>query len=260
MIKNKNTKIFIIIFVVILVLTIVASFVFDFNANDTDNLLSATSIIRALIISFSSAFFSLIMGMALGYGIFMWAHAKPRVIAVLDKIQGFFTLIPTTTWLIFCFYVVFGGNARLGYIACVFALSLCLAFTVRGEFVTAVSQVTTGEKEVAVSMGYTDKQILRYILLPQAIPNVLDSMSVLCRFHVKDTSLLGLVYVADVQYLADHVQAETTVPAIPIIVAAVFYIALCYAFSEALIYIKDNLHYGRRTKEEILERVMRGQV
>ncbi len=73
-----------------------------------------------------------------------------------------------------------------------------VAEVVRGALLT----VPQGQSDAALALNFSGWQRLRYILLPQALANMLPSLSNLSIELLKATSLVSLITVADLTYQA----------------------------------------------------------
>ena len=141
----------------------------------------------------------------------------------------FFRAVPVILLIIFCFYAVFSGMDELSsrtYWAVVLALTLYNGAVLAEVFRAGVNAVPQGQAEAAYAIGMRKSQVMRLILLPQAvkimIPAIISQMVV----ALKDTALgyvvagAGLTRVAKSIYpqFANHVPTIIVIGAMYIVV------------------------------------------
>lgn len=119
-------------------------------------------------------------------------------------------------------------NVRLSPFVCV-----CLAFLLNtsayyGEvFRAGFESVPTGQREAARSTGLTAFQSSVYVVLPQAVRNILPDLVSNTIEVVKLTALASVVALPELLYSADMARAATSNSS-PIILAALIYLAILW--------------------------------
>ena len=141
----------------------------------------------------------------------------------------FFRAVPVIMLIIFCFYGVFSGMDELSsrtYWAVVLALTLYNGAVLAEVFRAGINAVPRGQAEAAYAIGMRKSQVMRLILLPQAvkimIPAIISQMVV----ALKDTALgyvvagVGLTRVAKQIYpqFQNHVPTIIVIGAMYVIV------------------------------------------
>lgn len=71
-----------------------------------------------------------------------------------------------------------------------------MAETVRG----GIESVDNGQKEAAVAIGMDHFQIMRYVILPQALRNVMPQLGNNLIINIKDTSVLNVISVTELYF------------------------------------------------------------
>ena len=115
---------------------------------------------------------------------------------------------------------------------CILALSLNSAAYVAEIIRSGIQAVDIGQTEAARSCGMTSGQAMRYIVLPQAVKNILPAIGNEFVTMVKETSIIQYLGVSDLMY-------NNT-----IVIAATYSPLYCYYIS-AIIYLILNLALGR---------------
>ena len=85
-------------------------------------------------------------------------------------------------------------------IPCVIALSLNSAAYIAEVFRAGIQAVDVGQLEAARSCGMTSAQAMRFIILPQAIKNILPAIGNEFITMVKETSIIQYLGISDLMY------------------------------------------------------------
>lgn len=162
------------------------------------------------------------------------------VVAILSKSQltlvrwatiayvDFFRALPPLVLLIF----TYSGLPFFGLKLTAFA-AVCLAFVLSMTsyycevFRAGLESVGAGQREAAASTGLSQGTTLIYIVIPQAIRNVLPDLVSNTVEVVKLTSLASVVAIPELLYNADMARAATY-NATPMVVAALIYLAVLW--------------------------------
>lgn len=108
--------------------------------------------------------------------------------------------------------------------------------TFAGAYVTeivraAVESVDRGQTEAALSQGMTHGQVLRLVLLPQALRRMIPPLTGELVSLVKDSSLLSIIAVSELSKRASEVQAATYKTYEVFLPLAVLYLAITFPLS-----------------------------
>lgn len=128
--------------------------------------------------------------------------------------------------------------------------SVCLAFLLNtsayyGEiFRAGIESVGQGQAEAARSTGLNRLQTLIYVVLPQAIRNVLPDLVSNTLEVAKLTSLASVVALPELLYSADMARS-VTFNATPIVMAAVLYLILLWPLVRLLSRMEHRQLVGR---------------
>ena len=145
-------------------------------------------------------------------------------IAVID----FFRSIPPLVLLIFVYAGLPFASFRLSPLAAV-AISFFLnTSSYYGEIYRAgIESVSLGQWDAARSTGLQAYQTLAYVVLPQAVRNVLPDLVSNTVEVVKLTSIASVVALPELLYSADMARS-VTFNSSPIVLAAVIYLAMLW--------------------------------
>ncbi len=101
-----------------------------------------------------------------------------------------------------------------------------------GEIVRAgIQSVPKGQREAARSIGMSQSQELRYIVLPQAMRKVVPPMANQFITLIKDSSIISLISVQELTYKTVELVASSRLIFEAWITTAVFYFVICFGLS-----------------------------
>ena len=111
--------------------------------------------------------------------------------------------VPTVVdWLNALGFVNIENNMIPTEVRAVIALSVTYGAFLAEIFRAGIQSITRGQMEAARSLGMSYGQSMRYVILPQAIRNVLPALGNDFVAMVKDSSLVSLLAVGDITYRA----------------------------------------------------------
>lgn len=171
---------------------------------------SIGGIALTLIMSFIAVILSTIMGIIAGVGLTVFCgFARTVLVTVL----GFLRAIPILMlifWTYFLLPVLF--NVDVPAIATVIAaLALVGAAYIAHSVYAGMIAISQEQWQAAFSLGLTHKQVIIYIVLPQALKMMLPSFVNQWVSLIKDSSLAYIVGVAEFTFLATQVNNRSMV-------------------------------------------------
>lgn len=109
-----------------------------------------------------------------------------------------------------------------------------------------ISAVPAGQREAAISNGLSSRQAMVYVILPQALRNMIPSFVNQFVSLIKDTSLAFIVGVAELTHIATQVNNRTLVhPAEIFLFVAAVYFVICYALTAYSRYLERRLAWRK---------------
>jgi polar amino acid transport system permease protein len=189
--------------------------------------ISALSIIFGTVMGIAGALCRISRSFALqavGNVYVEWIRNTPLLIQILFIYFGlgvFFSLSPVT--------------------ASVFALAFFSGAYITEIIRAGIQSIHRGQREAALSIGMTEWQAMRLIILPQAIKRILPPLAGQFITLVKDSSLVSVIAVADLTYVAKNI-VTTTFRAFEVWLAiAAFYFILSFGLSLAVRKLEKRL-------------------
>lgn len=148
--------------------------------------------------------------------------------------------VPNLLWIFTIFLVFQLKSTKAGLTAFTVFTSAALAEIIRG----GLNSIDTGQTEAGLSQGFTQFQILIYIILPQAIRKMLPSIISQFVTVIKDTSLLYSVIALQELFGASQIlmgrNFETTAVFTLYVVIALVYFAINFAISSFSRYLAKS--------------------
>jgi polar amino acid transport system permease protein len=158
----------------------------------------------------------------------------------------FFRAFPPLVLLVLLFAGLPFAGLELGGFACVAIAFFLNTGAYYGEILRAgIDSVPAGQIEAARSTGLSRLQAMAYVVLPQAVRNVLPDLMSNTLEVVKLTSLGSVVAVPELLFQARQAQSVTYNPT-PIVMAAVIYFLILWPLVRLLSRLENRALAARR--------------
>ena len=158
----------------------------------------------------------------------------------------FFRAFPPLVLLIFLYAGLPFAGLELGAFGCVAIGFFLNTGAYYGEILRAgIESVPAGQNEAARSTGLSRLQTMAYVVLPQAVRNVLPDLVSNTLEVVKLTSIASVVALPELLYQARQAQSVTYNPT-PIVAVAVIYFLLLWPVVRLLSRLENRAIAGRR--------------
>ena len=198
-----------------------------------------------LYLSVVALFLSFVGGLILGLlsvsrnRILRWASSS-----VIQIIRGM-PLLMVIFWMFFLLPALFGTGMSAS--ATIITALTLFTSAYMSEIVRAgIMGIPKGQTEAAASTGLTHFQTMTYIILPQALRNMIPSFVNQFVSMIKDTSLAFIVGVAELTQIATQVNNRTMLfPTEIFMFIALIYFVLCFAFTELSRWLERRSAYTK---------------
>ena len=97
---------------------------------------------------------------------------------------------------------------------------------------SGISSVDKGQMEASRSLGLTYLQSMRYIIVPQAVKNILPALANEFISLVKESAIVAFVGVTDIMFVAISVKNSTYNGFVPYLFAALIYFVITFTLSK----------------------------
>ena len=109
---------------------------------------------------------------------------------------------------------------------------------------SGIQSIDIGQTEAARSLGLTQGQNMRFIILPQAIKNILPAIANEFVTIIKESSICWPVGVQEIMSAVNSVKAATYTIAEALIVASCIYFCLTFPTSKIIQYFERRMRRG----------------
>ena len=138
--------------------------------------------------------------------------------------------IPVVVQLLIWFFIIFPTSRNAVGIA-ILGFGINSAAYVAEIVRAGIMSVDAGQMEAGRSLGLNYIQAMRYIILPQAFKNVLPTLCNEFIVLLKETAVVGYIAVTDLTKGAYIIQGRTFEAFMPLVAAALIYLALVMLLS-----------------------------
>ncbi|NLW23598.1 MAG: amino acid ABC transporter permease [Tissierellia bacterium] len=193
------------------------------------------------------SFLSLIAGTILGTLLSILKLSKVRVLKIISTV--YIEVVRGTPMMVqialiyFGSYVLTGMNMD-GFLAALVAVSLNSAAYVAEIIRSGIQSIDKGQTEASRSLGLSNAQTMRHIILPQAIKNILPALGNEFVTLIKETSVASTIGVADLMYTSKIVQSTSYQAFNPLVIVAALYFIFTFTISKLIGVLEGRLAHN----------------
>ena len=175
---------------------------------------------------------ALLLGVIIGFivAIIRSYHDKTNKLKILNAIcKVYLTVIrgtPTMIQILIMYLVVFGSSSLDSIIIGGIAFGINSGAYVAEIVRSGIMSIPIGQTEAGRSLGLNYAQTMRLIIVPQAFKNVLPALVNEFIVLIKETAIIGYIGEQDLTKAAMIIQSRTFDAFMPLLAAAVIYLAL----------------------------------
>lgn len=203
---------------------------YDYIASKTKT--NAGPILNGLWVTLKISFFAAILTFFIGIIV---AFMKLSSLSFLRSIATvYITVVRGTPLLvqIFLFYFIVANIFELErFVAGVLSLGIFFGAYMAEILRGAIQSIDKGQLEAAKSLGITNFQAMRYIILPQAFKRALPTLVGEMIALIKDSSLVSVISITDLTKVGKEIVANTFSPFETWIVVALLYLCITSVLS-----------------------------
>lgn len=184
---------------------------------------------------------SLFFGFIIGIFICLLKISKHKVFRIIASV---YIEVLRGTPLFVQIYIIYFGLPQIGiefpsifnipseFIAGVFSLSINSGAYVAEIFRSGIQSIDKGQTEASRSLGLGYWATMTYVIIPQAIKNVLPALANEFITLVKESAIISVIGVIDIMFISSRVKNVIYRPLEPLIVAALIYFILTFTLSK----------------------------
>ncbi len=218
-------------------------------------------LLKGLWMTLRITFFAVLLGIALGVivAIIRSTHDKTikdmrpgvgkAILKVLNAIVKLYLTVirgtPVVVQLMITYYIIFASSTNTMLVA-VLAFGINSGAYVAEIIRSGIMSIDNGQFEAGRSLGFNYVQTMIYIIIPQAIKNVLPALANEFIVLIKETSVSGYVGIMDLTRGGDVIRSRTYDAFPPLIAVALVYLIIVVIFSKLVSILERRLRNSER--------------
>ena len=198
-------------------------------------------IVKGLGVTFEVTFFAVLLGIVLGVIVALVRSSYDTlkeelkggfgkaVLYFFYKLCGIYLTVirgtPVVVQLMIIYFVIFASSNNKIMVA-VLAFGINSGAYVSETIRSGIQSINPGQMEAGRSLGMSYSTVMRLVIIPQAIKNILPALGNEMIILFKDTSLVTVIGLADLTKVAIQIQARTYQAFMPFVGIALVYLAV----------------------------------
>lgn len=167
---------------------------------------------------------SIALGIVLGFIATFLRRSRFKLFRAIGYIYvDIIRATPTMVQLIIINFVIFSSVSVGKFTVAFIAFGLNSGAYISEIFRAGLQSIDRGQTEAGRSLGLNSFQTMVYVILPQAIKNILPALGNEFIMLIKETAITGLIALDDLTRASEIVQSITYAPFAPRIIIAVMY-------------------------------------
>ena len=167
-------------------------------------------------------------------------RSTPVIVQIAVIYYGIFGVIDLPTFSLFGitkFHRFFPGMVALGMNSGAYLCEIIRS---------GIQSIDGGQSEAARSLGLSQSQTLRFIILPQAIRNILPAIANEFVVIIKESAVTYTIGVQDIMAVVQSVKGATYLIMEPLLVATALYFCLCFPTSKLIAHFERRMSRGNK--------------
>ena len=167
-------------------------------------------------------------------------RSTPVIVQIAVIYYGIFGVIDLPTFSLFGitkFHRFFPGVVALGMNSGAYLCEIIRS---------GIQSIDGGQSEAARSLGLSQSQTLRFVVLPQAIRNILPAIANEFVVIIKESAVTYTIGVQDIMAVVQSVKGATYLIMEPLLVATALYFCLCFPTSKIVAHFERRMSRGSK--------------
>ena len=165
------------------------------------------------------------------------------------KIFAAYVTVIRNTPLLIQLYFIFFGLPRLGITLSAFQTGIIGLTLNSGAYITemvkgGLQAIPKGQKEAAIALALTGLQRMKFVLIPQAAPQIVPAIGGQFVQLIKDTCLLSMLAVLEITKAAELVGAESFLFLEAFIISGVLYLIICIVLNVVVDVVERKFRFA----------------
>lgn len=197
-------------------------------------------LLNGLKVTLIVTFFAVILGILIGLfvAIVKVAAANSRKLRPLEFLVNLYITIirgtPVMVQLLIIYFVVFASVNVSQVLVAIVAFGINSGAYVSETIRSGIMAVDKGQTEAGRSLGFSSAETYRYIVLPQALKNILPALGNEFIALLKETAVVGYIGLQDLTMGGDIIRSRTYDAFVPLLTVAVIYLLFVMLLSAGL--------------------------
>lgn len=207
------------------------------------------------------SFFAVLLGVAIGIiiAIVKYSFSKKKnavlagerkglsyfLLAIIDKVCSLYLTIirgtPVLLQLLIIWNMIFNKRDSNPVLAAIICFGINSGAYVAEIIRAGLMSIDPGQSEAGKSLGLNSFIVMKCIILPQAIKNILPALGNEFIVLVKETAIVGYISLVDVTQAAQMIGTRTFDVLTPLIIAALFYLVIVIVLSKLMKMLERRL-------------------
>ena len=159
----------------------------------------------------------------------------------VDIVRG----TPVVLQLMIIYYVVFKSVDISTLIVGVLAFGINSGAYVSEIIRSGIKSISIGQSEAGYALGLKYSQVMRYIVLPQAIRNILPALGNEFITLLKETSVGAYIGIIELTKASDIIASRTYDYFFPLLLIAIIYLIMTLGLSRLINYLEVRFNHAR---------------
>ena len=209
-------------------------------------------ILRGLGVTIEITIFALIIGIVIGLlvALVKTTYENTGKLKIANAITNVYLTIirgtPVVVQLLIVYFVVFSTIRVDKVVAAVLTFGINSGAYQAEIFRAGIQSIPRGQFEAGRSLGFSYRQTMTTIIMPQAIKNILPTLANEFISLLKETSIAGYIALEDLTKAGDIIRSRTFSAFMPLIGVDLIYLILVLLLSTAAKALERRLKRGER--------------
>ena len=195
------------------------------------------SLFKGLEVTLVITFFAVILGFVLGFSVAVVRNIydNTKRLKFLNFICNIYLTVirgtPVVVQLLIIYFVIFSSMRVDKSVAAILAFGINSGAYQAEIFRSGINSVSKGQMEAGRSLGFNYAQTMIFIIMPQAIKNILPTLANEFIVLMKETSVAGYIALEDLTKAGDVIRSRTYSAMMPFLAVALLYLIMVMLFS-----------------------------
>ncbi len=194
-------------------------------------------LLKGFLVTLEIAFWAVILGMMIGFTVAVIRSTAEQTggLKILDLLcRIYLTVIrgtPVVVQLLIIYFVIFGAVDVSKVLVAVVAFGINSGAYVAEIIRGGINSIDPGQMEAGRSLGLSYSRTMGFIILPQALKNVLPALGNEFIVLLKETSVAGYIALQDLTKAGDIIRSQTYDAFLPLMAVALIYLVVVMLLS-----------------------------